>query len=585
MTKRNTDLLSNKEMYVKYANVVEVARNAKIRIQHFGTTNCVQYKGYNKVDNTMKHVFEIFSATPNVKGIEKFVGILHELAHVLFQSPFEASKKLLQNNWGYDSLSDDYKFMFNVFNVLEDQRIESQMGKMYLKHKSRFDKTTKKLGKLMEIDHSYTVKNPIEILLAIRFQQGESIKDAPNYEVYEKALKDVVHTDRFGALRVLVSIKPYLDEYLKDRKQLHNDIESGKYDNTKVVGKKHGENARNEIERKMERQLFGENNREASGETDLDIPDELLNPDENIPETNQQIIDIGKDAGKHVVSEILEEVRDDGVAHKLPSRVLLVKRKSNPVQPDMKVVKGLSKLFKKLKMQSKDFIDTEGEDIDIESYVESLIRGNNLNKCRVNSKITNGISLVISIDGSSSMRGTRINTARNLVATIYEAVKDVDNVEIKANVWGSNGRGIVGMTEINSKNDVKQISIETESGQTGYSVTPTHMGLEYSARMLKGMKGNKKMIIMITDGYPNYYLNGFHLQQGNYMKMCQKSMLKAKRVTDNINCIVISEEYSYRYNPVRSLFKSNNVMRVGSMNEASEKVIKQFKKMVLSSFV
>ena len=39
-----------------------------------------------------------------------------------------------------------------LFNVLEDQRIESQMGKMYLKHASRFNKTTKKLGTLMDMD-------------------------------------------------------------------------------------------------------------------------------------------------------------------------------------------------------------------------------------------------------------------------------------------------------------------------------------------------------------------------------------------------------------------------------------------------
>ena len=89
MTKRNTDLLSNRDMFVKYANVVEVARNAKIEIKHYGSTNCVTYHGKNLVDN--KHKFRIKSATPNVKGIEKFVGIIHELSHVLFQSPFNSN--------------------------------------------------------------------------------------------------------------------------------------------------------------------------------------------------------------------------------------------------------------------------------------------------------------------------------------------------------------------------------------------------------------------------------------------------------------------------------------------------------------
>ena len=45
MTKRNTDLLTNKEMFVKYANVVEFVRNAKIKIIHTGQRNCVVYEG------------------------------------------------------------------------------------------------------------------------------------------------------------------------------------------------------------------------------------------------------------------------------------------------------------------------------------------------------------------------------------------------------------------------------------------------------------------------------------------------------------------------------------------------------------
>jgi hypothetical protein len=111
------------------------------------------------------------------------------------------------------------------------------------------------------------------------------------------------------------------------------------------------------------------------------------------------------------------------------------------------------------------------------------------------------------------------------------------------------------------------------------------MGLEYSAQMLKKMKGSKKMMIMITDGMPNYYVGGYHMSFPNYMKTCTKSMLKARKVTNNLNCIVVSSHSSYRYNPVRRLFKSKNIMQVDTMNDASEKVIKQFKRMVMSSFV
>ena len=325
---------------------------------------------------------------------------------------------------------------------------------------------------------------------------------------------------------------------------------------------------------------FQENNLESSGETDLEVPEELLNPDDNNDETKEEIVDIGKQEGEGVVNDIFDSLRGEVPQQALPKRVRLVKRESSKVKPNMKIAKGLSKIFKTMKMQKKDFIDNEGEEVDVDTYVENLIRGNNLNNCRVNKRITNGIALVISIDGSSSMRGDRMNTARNLVATLYESLKGVDNVEIRANVWGSDGKGIIGMTEINSKNDLNQISCHNM-----YSVTPTHMGLEYSAQMLKKMKGSKKMMIMITDGMPNYYVGGYHMSFPNYMKTCTKSMLKARKVTNNLNCIVVSDKYSYKYNGVRKLFKSKNIMNVENMNIASEKVIKQFKLMVMNSFV
>ena len=575
MTKRNTDLLSNNDMYEKYANVVEVVRNAKISIIHAGNTNMVQYHGLK--DN--KNIFRIFSAKPNVKGIEKFVGIIHELAHVLFQSPFNATKKLFKDNWGLEN--EDYKFFFNVFNVLEDQRIESQMGKMYLKHASRFDKTTKKLGKLMGDD--VRNQNPIDILLTIRFQRGNDIiNDTKDYDVYAKALEDVLLTDRFGALRVMVTIKPYLDKYLSDRKKILDPSIDDLIAEPDTLDREKGRDKRMEQRSEMSRENtdFQENNLESSGETDLEVPEELLNPDEETKKSKEEIVDTGKQEGEGVVNDIFESLRGEVPQQALPKRVKLVKRESSKVRPNMKIAKGLSKIFKTMKMQKKDFIDSEGEEVDVDTYVENLIRGNNLNNCRVNKKITNGIALVISIDGSSSMRGDRMNTARNLVATLYESLKGVDNVEIRANVWGSDGKGIIGMTEINSKGDLDQISCHNM-----YSVTPTHMGLEYSAQMLKKMKGSKKMMIMITDGMPNYYVGGYHMSFPNYMKTCTKSMLKARKVTNNLNCIVVSSHSSYRYNPVRRLFKSKNIMQVDTMNDASEKVIKQFKRMVMSSFV
>ena len=159
----------------------------------------------------------------------------------------------------------------------------------------------------------------------------------------------------------------------------------------------------------------------------------------------------------------------------------------------------MNKVFKLLKLQSKSVIDFSGTEIDIDEYVENFSKGTNLNRCYKNSKPDHGASIVISIDASSSMRSDKkIIIARNLVATLFESIKGIKNTEIRGNIWSSDDSGEIGITEINNIKDAKKISIVPH-----YYLTPLHMGLEYSIKMLKEMRGSKKLLILITDGYPN----------------------------------------------------------------------------------
>ena len=572
MTKRNIDLLSNRDMFVKYANVVEVARNAKIEIKHYGKTNCVSY--HDIVGG--KHSFKILSATPNVKGIEKFVGIIHELSHVLFQSPFTATRNLLQDNWGLDG--ERYKLFFNAFNVLEDQRIESQMGKMYLKHASRFTKTTKKLGELMEM-RTIMQDNPVNMLLIIRFQRGDDIVKLKNYDVYDKALKDVVLTDKYGALRVLVSIKPYIDEWIDNKENKIKD--SG---NSYQTNESKAEISELDDDTSRTNIIHTQNSRQSSGEdTFAEAPDDLKDTSNMSDKEIEDMINQSKESGKSIVSDIFTSLRDDGNYKKLPKNLKMIRRYECNYDIDHKVEKGMSRIFKTLMMRSNEFIDYDGEEVDVESYVEGIIRGNDMGRCRVNQKTSHGVSIVISIDGSSSMEGEPIETARNLVATIFESVKNIDNVDVRANVWGGNVYGLVGITEINSIDDIKYINIRSHDGT--FFTTPTHMALEYSSNTLKQMKGSKKMMILITDGVPNHFNAGYHIAMNTYMISCKKSLVKAMSVTSNIMCIVVQSDMSFKRNPIRVLFKGTKVMNVHTMKNASEKVIKRFKIMVMNSLV
>ena len=49
--------------------------------------------------------------------------------------------------------------------------------------------------------------------------------------------------------------------------------------------------------------------------------------------------------------------------------------------------------------------------------------------------------------------------------------------------------------------------------------------------------------------------------------------------------MVVEGKQNYKYNPVRQLFKPSQTMNVPNMNKASERIIKEFKQMVMKSLV
>jgi hypothetical protein len=584
---RDKDLLSDKELFEKTTDIVEHATNAKITLTFKKGDNYCMYGGIN-LDGTKSYIINI--STPPVKCIEKYTALLHELGHVLYQSPFTPIKKMLGK-------SKHYPLYFAIFNVLEDQRIESHLSKNYIAYKQRFEKTATALGKNMNISNN--ICDPLFMLLAIRFNQENIVSGATNFTDYKKALEDVKNTDKFGALRVFISIKKYVDEYLNldstctviqnnysDKSELKDDytpISRTKHQNkmiksvSKITGSPTAElenNLRKEFGNSSS--LLSEVQRvnkiisDKSNSEDGSIPQELLGNAYNELQI-EDLLQEGKTQGEKQFLEIREKMlAPDIISDNLPDNVTKIERKKTKYDTDYKVSSNLNKLFKKLKMRNKPYVDYHGYDIDIEEYVHNLIRGMDISKSFENLKKSHGSSIVISIDGSSSMDGVKIKIAQKLVATIYESLKGIPKIDVKGNIWSGDGDGNIGITEINSIKDVQNITVHQ-----GYQTTPTHMGLEYSGQMLKKMKGEKKMLILITDGVPNHFKNGTNLQSIHYNKVCKKSLQKVLQITPNVLCIVVSE-----YNiskEFKKLFGSKRMIYVKNMNKAFDTVVKQFK--------
>ena len=623
---RDKDILSDRELFEKTTDIVEHATNAKITLTFKRGENYCTYNGISP-DNVKSYTINI--STPPVKCIDKYTALLHELGHVLYQSPFTPIRKMLEK-------SKHYPLYFAIFNVLEDQRIESHLSENYIAYRQRFKKTTTALGKNM--DESENINDPLYILLAIRFNQEKVVKHVKNFTHYKKALDDVKNTDSFGALRVFISIKKYIEESFvlgSNTVIQNNDLDSSELNNNsasilrskhetemiKSLSKMNGSPI-TELENNL-REEFGNDNpllsdvqqvkkiiSNHSNSEDIQIPQELL--DESYDESQiDELLKEGKTQGQKQFLEIREKMlAPDIISDNLPVNVTKIERNEAKYTINYKVSSNLNKLFKKLKMRNKPYVDYHGYEIDIEEYVNNLIRGIDISKSFENLKKSHGSSIVISIDGSSSMHGKKIKTAQKLVATIYESLKGISKIEVKGNVWAGNTNGDIGITEINNIKDVRKITV---SGK--YFTTPIHMGLEYSGKMLKKMKGEKKLLILITDGIPSHFKKGYHLQPAHYTKVCKKSLQKVLGITPNVLCIVVSEFNSNTYvsiddavknNPqmysilskynetfskivdaenegiktFTKLFRSKRIIYVNDMDQAFDKVVKQFKNFI-----
>ena len=108
--------------------------------------------------------------------------------------------------------------------------------------------------------------------------------------------------------------------------------------------------------------------------------------------------------------------------------------------------------------------------------------------------------------------------------------------------------------------------------------------LDYSSRVLKHMKGRKKILFLITDGLPQYSNNEYSLKRNTLMIMNQKALLKARRSTPNIFVLYIgsSDSHSYANWFIHQAF-GKRVINVSDMRYAGKRIIKEFKNLVVNT--
>ena len=590
--KINRNLISEIDLFEKSIDIVEFASNSKIDLQIVKGENWCTFQGIDKKDS--KKLYTISLSSSRKTAIPIYTALIHELGHILYETPFTPIKKLLKSKKSQlpktitgSPISAEQKpkisseqLYHKVFNVLEDQRIESQISKSYLGHKERFEKTRYNLGKA-GFGEFADFENPVFALLAIRFMRDDIVKNTKYYQIYKKALEDVEETDRFGALRVLISIKKYIDEYLSKQESSEKPNSTGFPDPPSTLYNKHQQlmvQQSQELKEKRDQLLHGNLPPTIRHKSpDFPIPPELQKSDFSEDEI-KEIIQDGKKQGEEQFQNIQDKLISRPRLDNTLSNVKKISRPSCNYEIDRKIAKGMNKVFKLLKLRSKSFIDFSGSQIDVDEYVENITRGTNLNRCYENSKSVHGASIVISIDASLSMHDEKIITARNLVATLFESIKGIPNMELRGNIWSSHGSGLIGITEINNIKDVKQISV-----RSNFNLTPLHMGLEYSMKMLKEMRGTNKLLILITDGEPNYYKNHNLVPDNIYNNQCKRSLQKVLKITPNVICFLVGKEDNNIKKIMTDIFTSKRFIIVPTMKKASQNTIEKFRHFVIKN--
>jgi len=281
-----------------------------------------------------------------------------------------------------------------------------------------------------------------------------------------------------------------------------------------------------------------------------------------------------KQAGKEI-STILEKILVAG-APKEPAHIKEgLTRLTSSVEPDNNIANQLARTFERVRQSKKQRLSETGSELDVEALIQTHSRG--FGEYMLEEVKHKGLTIYISIDGSGSMRHMdHMGEARTLVATMFKAVEKIPSVRILANVWSSNTQGDVGITTVKSLRECNQISLDGK----GYYYTPTHEAIRYTAKQMGNYTG-KKLMIIITDGIPQYHKNGTSYGNTVLVNMAQKEYRKAQKYCRNIMCINIGNESRSKQN-LQQIFKRNYV-EFNGMVEAKTFVLKNFRRTVFET--
>jgi Mg-chelatase subunit ChlD len=575
-------VLSFSSLCDKTKSIFTAVKKTKIFVTEFEGDNYI-FKRDHGVD--AGYVINI-PKKPN-SGINRYTAFNHELGHYAFDS-FNNQFGLHINeelaNIPTEHQDKALEIYRTVFNILEDQRVESLMGSIYLGTGKRFKQTRRRLGSMKPSDHK--AKDPLDSLHCAREFREDSVPRKFNdaKQIIEKiAKKDSDASIILAKHYIKTTVNPWLLTQLKNLdKEAGDDQSKMKKDPTKPIEP-------TPLLKKVFKQSFLENRQSDHRElSDMNELDTMEDTKDSIKKSETDLEGSLQDSAKNAkdkIGDIKDAIEKEARLSKQSSMKLtegVQEHKDNDklshsyegIEPNNRVASQLNKIFKLLQANNKPRISDTGDMISVQEVIRRKSRG--YGDIHIKQTPKNSLAIRVSIDASGSMHGQPIKIARDMMATLYKSINGINNISLKGVVWSGSEYN----TAVCDVNNIQQTDRIVTHGAFGGG-TPTPQGVEYSERQLESDKGKKKLLIVITDGYPNSCSNSNLTPE----QMTRKEINRANKkgiITLGIGVGMRQHGSDNRTDDNMALmFGKRGYMLTSDMENTSNLVIKKFRDIVI----
>ena len=583
------------EIYQNMIGIFEQLKREKIKLKIFDDNRIELDSTRSEYEISLGIAKE--SVTPKTK-LERI------LSKIIFNSPDKEFKKYIKSmNPKTDPFQHKLllKNLTTIYNILEDRRVESCYGEIYTGAKDRFEDARHE-DFTKEFQKNEIPNDPIEALRFARYDQTDLVLKS-EFKVAIDYINGVELTGRKGAYDLaLMYWEKVVQKFLFDEREKIEKSDLEDINSDQVQNQKSKDGAE-------ESKTNSEQNDDESVKTSEDIINEKI---EN--EINAKIKQVDekikwkkiKDTGKHKLlsnfknpfeidsnnnssfAETCERLKKTG-----NKEILTVERELEKISKKQSIQKyswkniqnritvgthdhteliefnkttsrKLKNTFKKIRGGKIGEVDSTGEDIDVDAYIDFKI--NKVGNFLVSSKNFVGFDIILAIDESSSM-SKNMDTVKRMCATLYDAISDLSHVRLTIIGWNGTGGECF----------IKKITKPTQIGSLeGFGETPLATAVWYAKHEIEKMTSQKRLFFLITDGHPTKYQD---------IAVARKGIKLMSHNGIICNGIYVGDNYQRDISLMKEMFvddfvicKNFNYVDTYLMDKISKQIIRSIKK-------